>query len=185
MKKLTVLTAMAAAVFLLTGCDDKEELSKITKEAPKEVVYNLADPRGEKLQVKESGTIDFGHDKEYTLVVFWATWCAPCRAEIPHLINIQNEYEQNLKVVASLVEQNKPNSELSAFMKDYKMNYFVSNGADEYAFSKMVATKLGLADIKTIPTAALFKNGEYVSHWIGPVPEEMITAKIEKPEQGQ
>jgi thiol-disulfide isomerase/thioredoxin len=176
------LTSLLVLAFLLAGCEDKEGLTKVEKSQSQvqAMHYVLQDPRGENITVTQGDTIDFGHDKEYTLVVFWATWCAPCRAEIPHLINIQNSYD-NVKVVASLVEQDKPNQELLEFMEEYSMNYFVSNAKDEYAFSKMIAKKIGLSEVRTIPTMALFRNGEYVSHWIGPAPEEMITAKIESP----
>lgn len=172
-------TSIVLIALILSGCDDKSELSKIDKSATVDAItFELKDPRGDDLTIKQTRGLDFGHDKEYTLVVFWATWCAPCRAEIPHLVNIQNEYENEVKVIASLVEQDKENSELLEFMDEFTMNYFVSNGSDEFAFSNMIAKKIGLNSIRTIPTMALFKNGEYVSHWVGPAPEEMITAHI-------
>ncbi|MGM0623091.1 MAG: TlpA family protein disulfide reductase [Campylobacterota bacterium] len=178
MKKI-LLTSLTTALLLLSGCDSKDDLSKVQKDAPAEVTkYTLQDPRGEQLTIKDAAHIDFGHDKDYTLVVFWASWCEPCKAEIPHLVNIQNEYEDKIKVIASLVEQDKPNSELLDFMESYGMNYFVSNGSDEFAFSKLIAKKIGLSQINSIPALALFKDGEYVSHWIGPTPEEMITSHI-------
>jgi len=178
MKKL-FLTSLVFVVLLLNGCDDKTQLKKIdTDKKIDAITFTLQDPRGESLTIKEARGLDFGHDKEYSLVVFWATWCAPCRAEIPHLINIQNQYKNEVKVIASLVEQDKDNGELLEFIDEYNMSYFVSNGGDEFAFSNMIAKKIGLNAIRTIPTIALFKNGEYVSHWIGPAPEEMITAHI-------
>lgn len=177
------LTSLILLALFFSGCDDKESLTKIDKNSDsiQAMSYELQSPQGKTLTVKEGSKLDFGHDKEYSLVVFWATWCAPCRAEIPHLSDIQNSYE-NIKVVASLVEQDKPNSELLEFMQEHDINYFVSNGSDEYAFSKMIAKKIGLSQIRTIPTMALFKNGEYVSHWIGPAPQEMIEAKIQTKE---
>ncbi len=179
MKRLTI-TALLGSMLLLGGCDDKEGLSKVDKDSKQSsaVTYDLADPRGQKLTVTETDELDFGHDKPYTLVVFWATWCPPCKAEIPHLTDIQSSYD-NVTIIASLVEQDKPDSELLEFMDEYEMGYFVSNTDDDYALSKKIAGKIGIGEIKTIPTMALFKNGQYVSHWVGPVPPEMITSKLE------
>jgi len=180
MKKLTITALIGTALFF-GGCDDKPELSKVDKENNdpiSAITYNLSDPRGQTLTVTETDELDFGHDKPYTLVVFWATWCPPCKAEIPHLTDIQNNYD-NIKIIASLVEKDKSNDALLDFMRDYEISYFVSNTDDDFALSKKIAGKIGIGEVKTIPTIALFKNGEYVSHWIGPVPPEMITSKLE------
>src|SRR5271155_148455 len=40
------------------------------------------------------------------VVDFWATWCPPCRAEIPHLISLQDKYkEQGLVIVGISLDQ--------------------------------------------------------------------------------
>ena len=34
-----------------------------------------------------------------TLFNFWATWCAPCRAEIPDLVKLQEQYKDHLIII--------------------------------------------------------------------------------------
>jgi len=36
---------------------------------------------------------------QYVVLNFWATWCAPCRKEMPHLSELQNEFGDELEVV--------------------------------------------------------------------------------------
>lgn len=56
------------------------------------------------------------------LVNFWATWCPPCRAEIPDLIALQRKYADTL-VVLGLSEDEGTPAEVRKFADAFKMNY--------------------------------------------------------------
>jgi thiol-disulfide isomerase/thioredoxin len=56
------------------------------------------------------------------IVNFWATWCPPCRAEIPDLIALQNKYRDQL-VVIGISEDEGPIGEVQAFVAEHKVNY--------------------------------------------------------------
>ena len=66
------------------------------------------------------------------LLDFWATWCTPCRAEIPHFIEFQNNYrDQGLQVVGiSMDDDLKP---VRPFYQEFKMNYPVALSDDKIA----------------------------------------------------
>jgi len=57
-----------------------------------------------------------------TIFNFWATWCAPCRAEIPDLVKLQEQYKDQLVIIGVLSEDD-PGDHVSRFAADYKMNY--------------------------------------------------------------
>ena len=56
------------------------------------------------------------------IVNFWATWCAPCRAEIPDLVKLQTQYKDHLLIIGVLSED-EPGPHVSRFAADYKINY--------------------------------------------------------------
>ena len=56
------------------------------------------------------------------IVNFWATWCAPCRAEIPDLVKLQTQYKDQL-IVIGVLSEDEPGPHVSQFVADYKINY--------------------------------------------------------------
>jgi len=59
-----------------------------------------------------------------TIVNFWATWCPPCRAEIPDLIALQAKYHDTLQIIG-VSEDDDPPEKVKAFAAQNKMNYRV------------------------------------------------------------
>jgi thiol-disulfide isomerase/thioredoxin len=56
------------------------------------------------------------------LVNFWATWCGPCRAEIPDLIALQEKYRDQLQIIG-VSEDEAPPEEVKRFAVEHRMNY--------------------------------------------------------------
>ncbi|MGE3957398.1 MAG: TlpA disulfide reductase family protein [Vicinamibacterales bacterium] len=56
------------------------------------------------------------------LVNFWATWCPPCRAEIPDLVALQERYREQL-VIVGISQDEEPTDVVSRFVAEHKVNY--------------------------------------------------------------
>ena len=173
--------------FIFTACDSKKDESTEAKEIKKEIVkkeqtkFNLTttDLQTISLEKTEDGMKFSNFENKIILLNFWATWCPPCRAEIPHLNNLKRKYKDNFEVIAVSVggKDGKltPQDELDAFMKEYKINYIVTNSEENYN----VADALG--GVSIIPTMFMFdSNGKIIQKYVGIVPEEMIESDIKK-----
>lgn len=57
------------------------------------------------------------------LIDIWATWCGPCRTEIPHLIKLQNKYKEDLVVIGITVDDNL--SVIEPFIESNNINYLI------------------------------------------------------------
>jgi thiol-disulfide isomerase/thioredoxin len=53
---------------------------------------------------------------------FWATWCPPCRAEIPDLVKLQEQYRDHVVIIGVSSDEGSV-EKVSQFAADYKINY--------------------------------------------------------------
>jgi thiol-disulfide isomerase/thioredoxin len=66
------------------------------------------------------------------LVNFWATWCPPCRDEIPDLIKLQDKYKDHLLIIGVSSDEG-PVEMVSKFVADHRMNYPIVMETEELA----------------------------------------------------
>jgi cytochrome c-type biogenesis protein len=66
------------------------------------------------------------------LLNVWATWCHPCRDEIPELREIHDRYKaRGLELIGVSVDAGGSDDAIRAFMKDFRMEYPVWRDSDE------------------------------------------------------
>jgi peroxiredoxin len=64
------------------------------------------------------------------LLNFWATWCVPCKIEMPWFVELQNEYgAQGLQVVGVAMDDDSP-EDIAKFAKDMGVNYPIAVGKE-------------------------------------------------------
>ena len=82
--------------------------------------FSLPQLNGEQLELS-------AYRGKIVLLDFWATWCEPCREEIPHFVELQNKYGgQGLQIIG--VSMDDGPEPVRNFYRQFKMNYPVVMG---------------------------------------------------------
>ena len=106
------------------------------------------------------------------LLDFWATWCIPCKVEIPWFIEFQDRYGPSGFQVVGVSVDDTP-EQLQPFMADMKMNYPVLQGLGHDDLLEAYGPMLGL------PVAVLIsRNGSVCMSHMGLVDKDGLEAQI-------
>ena len=85
--------------------------------------FSLTDIFGNKLKLSD-------YKGKVVMLDFWATWCGPCRIEIPGFVDLQNRYRDHGFTIIGISLDDSPEPVME-FYKQFKMNYPVAMGDDK------------------------------------------------------
>jgi thiol-disulfide isomerase/thioredoxin len=148
----TVLVLTLVAAFGASSCNSTDESSKRetsqpkaatnpARPAPETAMTTLPDTvRDAEMRAVSGAPIKLGDYSGKVLVVnLWATWCGPCRSEIPELVKLYQEFHpKGLEVVGLSTENPDASAQgVQKFVSDFNMNYRVGWATPEVATTLM------------------------------------------------
>ena len=105
---------------------------------------------------------------------FWATWCPPCRTEIPHFVELYDTYkDEGLVIIGIDVDPTETPDVLKPFAAQYGIIYPLLLG------TKQVESQYG--GIQSIPTTFIIdRNGDIIQKYIGSRSKSVFEQEILK-----
>ena len=169
---LWILCLCALLLFSACNSNDVNTNTPVISSPPTGTTYPMPPTRATTLgnmgwELADGKRSVFSEYKGKVLILdFYATWCAPCRDSIPHLIGLQKKYEeQGLQVIGLNVGGPEDEQEVPAFAKEFGIQYPLAKPDQELA-------SFLLADQDAIPQTFVFdRQGQLVQRFVGFGPE--------------
>ena len=178
-KIIALLSMLLSVLIVFTACEDKDEnfISDNVSTAVKKVYkLNTLDNKVIDVEVKEK-FLEIKNKElknQVILVNFWATWCPPCRVEIPHFVKVVDKYKGKFNIIGVLLET-KEREDIQEFVDEYGINYPIAISDDNFHLSRAIS------NTRSLPFSVLYDaKGNYVTSYVGAIPQEMLELDIEK-----
>ena len=116
----TVAIAVAVGIYFYGRPSQSRQQRQVSAERALAPEFSLLDLNGSRLDLS-------AYRGKVILLDFWATWCDPCRDEIPHFVELQNKYrDRGLQIIG--VSMDDGPEPVRDFYQQFKMNYPVVMG---------------------------------------------------------
>lgn len=127
-------SCLALAAFIAVGCSEAKNDPAADSAAalPVKAEVGFRAPAYEAVTLKGDSVSLADYRGKVVLLNVWATWCGPCRQEIPELRQLHSRYARDgFAVVGVTVDAVGSESQVASFVNEFKMDYPLWHDPDE------------------------------------------------------
>ena len=158
---LGLILIVGSAYFILWDSSPQTDFSTIP------VQVNYAAPELTLTDIQGASHSLADYRGQVVLVNLWATWCPPCKEEMPALESFYNKHkEQGFVVVA--VNDGDPTKDVLQFVKDYKLTFPV------WLDPTYIATEQAFKSLNLPTSFVIDRNGVVQLQWVGGISRKML-----------
>jgi thiol-disulfide isomerase/thioredoxin len=134
--------------------------------AEKPIDLKLTELSGKKVQLRS-------YRGKIVVLNFWATWCVPCREEMPRMVEAEKTWaDKGVVFIAVSLDDEKTTKEIPAFVDRYHVGFPVWTGASTDELDKL---RLG----QGVPdTAFVDEDGAVVARVLGEIRSDELTERL-------
>ena len=164
--KAVILIAIVVAAVYVIDSREANGPGGLVAPAQRRVLRNLT------LRNLEGQVWRLSDDRgKVVLVNYWATWCPPCREELPDLVQLANSYSHGELDVLGISMDDGREATVRRFVSEYKIPYTIAMPGDNFPLSSAV---------EAIPTTVLIdKQGRVAKTYVGAARGRVFRADID------
>ncbi len=160
-----LLLIIGSAYFILRDSSSQRDFSTI----PVKVNYAAPELTLTDIQGVSRSLVDYRG--QVVLVNLWATWCPPCKEEMPALEAFYNKHkEQGFVVVA--INDGDPTKDVLQFVKDYNLTFPV------WLDPTYIATEQAFKSINLPTSYVIDRNGIVQLQWVGGISRKTLDTQV-------
>lgn len=169
-----LLSIFAICGVILTGCENNGNHENTAStgdhtavsESDKLPDFTLKTLTGDEINLRQL------EGQKIVVVNFWATWCGPCRHEIPDFNDVYSRYrDRGVEILGISVDQS-PETEVPPFLQTNPIQYPVLAGSPELTY------KYGVRGLPT--TFIIDRSGRITKRIVGMTKAETLETELEK-----
>jgi len=160
LNKNKIMICLVASFFLFVGCNETGQSAE--RQAP---IFSLENVDGSTVHLSD-------YANHVIILNFFATWCPPCKSEIPDFVSLLNEHRNDRFIILGVAVNVRNKEELENFISRYNINYpvLIDDG--------FVSSTYG--PISSIPTTFIIdREGQISQKIIGSRSKEVFENLIE------
>jgi thiol-disulfide isomerase/thioredoxin len=156
------ITLIAASVYLIfQDSPSQSELSAVP------VKMNLSAPELELTDTAGAVSSLVGYRGQVVLVNLWATWCPPCKQEMPALESFYRKYKDDGFVIVA-INDGDPSQDVVQFVKEYGLSFPV------WLDPTYIATEQAFKTLNLPSSFVIDRKGTIVLSWVGGIDKKTL-----------
>jgi thiol-disulfide isomerase/thioredoxin len=171
--KTLFLASAVMCIVALSGCGPVQQMPGTPGAGAPATTAGGSAPAFVIPSIAGSGDIALAaYQGQVVLLDFWATWCPPCRSELPALNRMYGELKDKGFALIGMTVDQGPQAQVAQAAKRFNLSYPVGVAGPD--------VQAAYGGIRAVPTKFLLdKKGAVYKRYMGVVPESQIRADIE------
>jgi hypothetical protein len=175
------------SLLFLSGCQERDSIDDVTPVSFQEdstlmetfTLINMQE-KTHKLTLSPKKLTFHDVDQPVIIIHIFKTFDTETSYLLKTLTALQKNKPEDLFVVSLQVGDTINTKSLQTFIKTHQLIHFISNDIENHHFQTILYESLSLSQKTALPLTVIYSDGEYVIHYEGAMPREMLSHNIQQ-----